>query len=307
MGPFGQRMQREREMRGITLDEIAEATKITTRCLRAIEEEDFSKLPGGIFNKGFVRSYARYIGIDEEEAVADFLAASGDVEPPLPTPAEVRGPVPSPALPNPKALATLGVLVLLVLGLWQLYPVAKNLVLRAWADVTQPPTVSANRSTTHQEPVSSPAPSAPASDTPASATQDAVPESAPVVEEPPAEPTQTAASEAPATPAPSPTVTPPAAPAAVPDSSSPPVRRDFVVAIRARKDSWISIVADGRVQSEGMMTAPSLRSVRAHNQVVLKMGNAGGLELSHNGRVLPPMGGDNQVTTLVFTAEGVQQ
>ena len=75
MGPFGERMQREREMRGITLDEIAEATKITVRCLRAIEREEFSKLPGGIFNKGFVRAYARYIGIDEEQAFVLLLDA----------------------------------------------------------------------------------------------------------------------------------------------------------------------------------------------------------------------------------------
>ena len=62
-------------MRGITLEEIAEATKIGTRSLRALEEQDFDKLPGGIFNKGFVRAYARYLGLDEEQAVADYLAA----------------------------------------------------------------------------------------------------------------------------------------------------------------------------------------------------------------------------------------
>ena len=52
MGSFGERLQREREMRGITLDEIAEATKIGTRSLRALESEEFDKLPGGVFNKG---------------------------------------------------------------------------------------------------------------------------------------------------------------------------------------------------------------------------------------------------------------
>ena len=60
-------------MRGISLEEIAEATKIGTRSLRALEEQDFDKLPGGIFNKGFVRAYARYLGLDEEQAVADYL------------------------------------------------------------------------------------------------------------------------------------------------------------------------------------------------------------------------------------------
>jgi cytoskeletal protein RodZ len=78
---FGERIRREREMRGITLEEIALATKIGTRALRALEEEEFGKLPGGIFNKGFVRAYARYLGIDEEQAVADYETANGAAPP----------------------------------------------------------------------------------------------------------------------------------------------------------------------------------------------------------------------------------
>jgi len=70
-------------MARITLEEIATSTKIGTRSLRALEEEDFDQLPGGIFNKGFVRAYAKYLGIDEEQAVADYLTAAG--EQPLPT------------------------------------------------------------------------------------------------------------------------------------------------------------------------------------------------------------------------------
>ncbi len=79
MGQFGEKLRRERELRGITLEEVAVATKIGTRSLRALEEEKFDQLPGGIFNKGFVRAYARYVGIDEEQAVSDYLAASQDV------------------------------------------------------------------------------------------------------------------------------------------------------------------------------------------------------------------------------------
>jgi cytoskeleton protein RodZ len=75
VGSFGEKLRREREMRGISLDEIATATKIGTRSLKALEDEKFSILPGGIFNKGFVRSYARYLGMNEDEAVADYQAA----------------------------------------------------------------------------------------------------------------------------------------------------------------------------------------------------------------------------------------
>src|SRR3954471_21409030 len=74
MGSFGERMKREREMRAITIEQIAESTKIGSRMLNALEREDFAKLPGGIFNKGFVRAYAKYLGLDEEQAVTDFMA-----------------------------------------------------------------------------------------------------------------------------------------------------------------------------------------------------------------------------------------
>src|SRR5258708_39330726 len=52
--------------------------------LQALEEENFDHLPGGIFNKGFVRAYARYVGLDEEQAVADYLEASGETAAPNP-------------------------------------------------------------------------------------------------------------------------------------------------------------------------------------------------------------------------------
>src|SRR5664279_4781411 len=68
-------------MRGVTLDDIAEATKIGTRLLRALEEEHFELLPGGIFNKGFVRAYAKYLGLNEDQAVADYLEAAGETVP----------------------------------------------------------------------------------------------------------------------------------------------------------------------------------------------------------------------------------
>ena len=75
MESFGARLKREREQRKITLDDISLATKIGTRfLLAALEEEHFDQLPGGIFNKGFVRSYARHLGLDENQTISDFVA-----------------------------------------------------------------------------------------------------------------------------------------------------------------------------------------------------------------------------------------
>jgi cytoskeletal protein RodZ len=75
LGTFGEKLRKQREQRGIELDKISNATKISTRMLRALEEEHFDQLPGGVFNKGFVRAYARQVGLDAEEAVSDYLAA----------------------------------------------------------------------------------------------------------------------------------------------------------------------------------------------------------------------------------------
>lgn len=75
---FGETLRRERELRGVTLDEISLATRISTRFLKAIEEERWDDLPGGVFNRGFVRAMARYIGLDEENTVAEYILAIGD-------------------------------------------------------------------------------------------------------------------------------------------------------------------------------------------------------------------------------------
>ena len=75
---FGESLKREREMRGVTLDEISAATRIATRFLRAIENEEWDQLPGGVFNRGFVRAVARYLGLDEENIVAEYTLAVDD-------------------------------------------------------------------------------------------------------------------------------------------------------------------------------------------------------------------------------------
>ncbi len=75
LGSFGEKLRQQRERRGVSLDAISNTTKISTRMLRALEDEQFDQLPGGVFNKGFVRAYARQIGLDEDEAVTDYLSA----------------------------------------------------------------------------------------------------------------------------------------------------------------------------------------------------------------------------------------
>lgn len=84
MGAFGDNLRRERELRGVSLVEISSATKIGARMLDAIETERFERLPGGVFNAAFVRQYARYLGLNEDRVVAEFLAACTSCAPPEP-------------------------------------------------------------------------------------------------------------------------------------------------------------------------------------------------------------------------------
>lgn len=69
---FGQDLQQERVKREVSLEAIAEGTKVSARYLRALEEGDHASLPGGVFNRGFVRSYCQYLGLDEEEWLERF-------------------------------------------------------------------------------------------------------------------------------------------------------------------------------------------------------------------------------------------
>jgi cytoskeleton protein RodZ len=82
-GNFGERLKRERELREVTMEEITSATRIGPRFLEALENEDWEKLPGGVFNRGFVRSVARYLGLDEEGFLAEYDMAHGAVVQPV--------------------------------------------------------------------------------------------------------------------------------------------------------------------------------------------------------------------------------
>ena len=72
---FGTELREEREHRGVHLSVIAERTKVSERYLRALEEDAYDQLPGGIFNKGIIRGYCQQLDLDEEEWLARFAAS----------------------------------------------------------------------------------------------------------------------------------------------------------------------------------------------------------------------------------------
>lgn len=95
LATFGEELRREREIRGISLKEIADATKISKRFLEAIERNDHKTLPAPVFTRGFVREYARYLGLASDDIVNRYnYAAAGDdrIEKPPAHPAAVALP-----------------------------------------------------------------------------------------------------------------------------------------------------------------------------------------------------------------------
>src|SRR5215470_13835907 len=78
-GTFGERLKRERELREVSIDELTKSTRISQRFVEALENEDWAKLPGGVFGRAFVRTIARYLGLDEESFLAEYDAARGSI------------------------------------------------------------------------------------------------------------------------------------------------------------------------------------------------------------------------------------
>ncbi len=135
---FGTWLKRQREMRGVDLRDIAERTKISRRYLEAMEEDRFDVLPAPVFAKGFLREYARHVGLSPDEVVNHFLAAHEPPAEPEPAPARER---------SAAARNWMQVLLLALAGLFLLGLVA---VLAYWAErrrerteAAQPPPIAA--------------------------------------------------------------------------------------------------------------------------------------------------------------------
>jgi len=295
MGVFGGRLKREREMRGVTLDEIAESTKISRRHLQSLEDESFNRLPGGIFNKGFVRAYARYLGIDEDQAVADYVAASNEQAPPEDKfPLEIIEDKKKDPRLNPKKSH-----LPLLLALFALVA-----VVAVWTYWNQHKAASENAGS-HSLPL--------AADSVTNTVEAAGRESA----QPAAPAVQSSAPSSTRSPAPSRTapegkssvdrVTIPRPRTMATAWQQPVSGSQVTVTVRALEDAWVSVSADGKTMMEQTLPAGSQKSFHAGEQIILKTGNAAGLEVSYNGKPLADLDREKKVQTLVFSPTGFER
>jgi cytoskeleton protein RodZ len=314
MTSLGETLRRERLRLNLDYETISQELKIAPRMLQAIEEEHLDKLPGGVFVKGFVRQYARMLGVNEEEAVAaaQKLLQPGDApsfameaapkadprfEPRpavKPVPLEVARMEGWEAVSDRKRSSTLIALALVVgvmlicsvvYGWWLRHPAAKvPSPVAAASPVTQPP-----------EPV----PAAQTSDSTASAGATA-PAAAETDSKPAAEtPVSTAAD--PSTPA-VPPPTPLGAAASVP--ANPETPGPVHVEMTAIEPVWITARADGKYAFSGVINPPETKTLDASGTAELRIGNAGGVRILLNGKPIGDIGPRGQVRTVQFTSGG---
>ena len=336
MSSVGETLHRERLRRNLDLEAVSRELKISSRMLEAIEAEKFDKLPGGVFAKSFVRQYARLLGLDEEE-MANEVQRALSPQPDLPRFAEGKAagaaPIPLPRLEQWEAvsdeprswsspLPALALLVVAVMACSGVYawwqhehrPGARQTaaVHAAAEPAVQHPAVQAPAA----EPSSiQPSPAQPTAAGPQLAEQQAARQAEPAAA--PAEanahavpPAQTAA--APQTKPtgaaeiqPGVAQTKPGEPppqTALPSNPNAPVR----VQVTADEPVWVLARTDGKYLFSGTLDANQSRTVEANGNVLLRLGNAGGVTILLNGKPIGAVGPKGQVRTVELTPGGFQ-
>ena len=272
---FGESLKREREMRGVTLDEIAGATRIATRFLRAIENEEWDQLPGGVFNRGFVRAVARYLGLDEENTVAEYTLAVGD-RPSVPV---WTGSPPIVAPRQPWLAWSIAAIVVFALLAGGWIGTRHFLAQRAARRAAQAAALSA-------------ASSAPPASTPQqTATETANPSTGSPLQDP-----QNAVAGAPAA----------TSSASAATLSSPPTEQ-FELKIAVGKRTKVTVVADQEMVFDGTMKAGENHFFSATDHFQVSAKDAGALHLALNGKTLAPIGPAGHSGKITLTRDALKE
>jgi cytoskeletal protein RodZ len=270
LASFGEELRREREIRGISVKEIADATKISRRFLEAIERNDHKTLPAPVFTRGFVREYARYLGLNADEIVNRYnFAAAGDdrieksdhlerlTTPQTPTPPAKK------SIPRARIDRNIIIIALIVAALGAL----------SWWAIRHKRAEAETQHAADSTAVAAPAP-------------------------PPAATTSTTATSPTSTTAKSPT------------STAAPADRDTLrLQVEASDNSWVVLEADGKTVINDEMRRGDRRTVEAKDRFRFRtIGNAGGVSLTLNDVKLPSLGAEGEVLhDRVFDRSTLQQ
>lgn len=251
-----------REAKGSSLEDMARSTRVGIRHLEALEEERLADLPSPVFVRGFIRAYCGFLREAPEEALGHYEALAGER-----AAAQAANAPPRPRTTWANSSVLVGLALLVILGIALI--VINLTVKRTGGTSVAAPKMEVS------VPVPSPIPAPPA------AAPVTPPGEAP---RPVAAPAPTpAVAQSPATPASTPAPTP--APAVV--KSSPGPQR---LLIKAVEPTWIRVQPDEGRATEELLPAGASREWSAERRFLVTIGNAGGVELALNGKVLPPLG-----------------
>ena len=320
MAGFGENLRREREMRGITLDEISNTTKISVRLLVALENEDFSKLPGGIFTRSFIRGYANYLGLDEEHVMSEYqMAAPANGDQDLSRfGASSNKSRSKPGMP----ILTWAIAILLLAGGYGIFHYghrSAEVPVSFGNPSSTPPVAPAAESPS--PPVGPPqvlagntangpsAPSNTASSTPSAQTAGArnrmTSTSAPAK----TDNSQNAPAKAPDGPPSSSVASASSTHAVTPSVASIAAAEaagSLVLQVAATQRVWVAVDADGKTVFERVLNPTEQRTLMAKNYFDVTTGNAQGTVLTLNGITLKPLGRYGEVKTLHLTRDDLR-
>lgn len=276
-GNFGRKLRDARERRGLSLRQVANATKIALPTLEALERNDISRLPGGIFSRAFVRSYATEVGLDPDEAIEEFIAE-------FPHDAVTAGhgtaaqEEDNEAVESERRIATT-VLRIICLSI----PIAGALLY--FSGKGRRAELAANVSVAATSPHERRAESA---------------LEVPIQVSPPAGPS-TMAGTRPAEAASRDAATPirAASPAATAPISSPvpAVIERLMVGLSTSRSTWVSATVDGRKAFEGLLEPGKPRTMEVRRELVLTARDAAALNLTLNGAEARPLGKTDEIVT----------
>jgi cytoskeletal protein RodZ len=253
-----------REAKGSSLEDMARSTRVGIRHLEALEEERLADLPSPVFVRGFIRAYCGFLREAPEEALGHYEALAGER---AAAQAANAPPRPRTTWANSSVLVGLALLVILGIAL-----IVINLTVKRTGGTS---VAAPKMEVSVPVPSSIPAPPAAGSVTP--------PGEAP---RPVAAPAPTPA-VAPATPASTPAATPAPTPAPAVVKSSPGPQR---LLIKAVEPTWIRVQPDEGRATEELLPAGASREWSAERRFLVTIGNAGGVEVALNGKVLPSLG-----------------
>lgn len=303
MEAVGEFFKQVRETKGLTIDEVASKTRIRTDFLKALEDGNFAKLPDQVFAKGFVRTYARSLGLDEEDAIHRFTESAGAFYDKQEERERLRvrqAEDERRRRTNRKTLVLgLGVAVLLLILL--LTREQSSILFSRPAPVPPPLAL--------QEPIPIlPSPEVAPPDeeetTPADQVTTGSEEGARAT---PAEPLVSPAPSASVTPDRVMIQEPSGVQANMPDDplSGQAVQSPLVLDLEALELTWVVVQIDGGSPHEALLRAGERVTWKGNNQFTLTLGNAGGVRVELNGEPKGPFGPSGSVARdIVLKLEG---